>query len=53
MPLLTTAAFDGDHGVVERDPSTDGKRFAHFAVQSRVLFFGIKSCPHKENNILN
>ena len=38
MPLLTTAAFDGDHGVVERDPSTDRKRFAHFAVQSRVLF---------------
>ena len=39
LPLLTTAAFDGDHGVVERDPSTDGKRFAHFAVQSRVRFF--------------
>ena len=53
MPLLTTAAFDGDHGVVERDPSIDGKRVAHFAVQSRVLFFCIKSCPHKENNILN
>ena len=53
LPLLTTAAFDGDHGVVERDPSTDRKRFAHFAVQSRVLFFCIKSCPHKENNILN
>ena len=23
MPLLTTAAFDGDHGVVERDPSIE------------------------------
>lgn len=39
MPVLTTAAFDGDHGVVERDPSTDRKRFAHFAVLSRVRFF--------------
>ena len=43
MPLLTTAAFDGDHGAVERDPSTDRKRSAHFAVQSNGSFFSVLS----------